>query len=883
MVLVVTLASCLPPPDDGFDEPDPVDPPVDLLERYGTLFDESLVFFSGFDNGLVVDSSVYGRVGSSSGVSLDSGRYSAGAFFSGAGYNNISFSFDSALGMNNAISVSAWVYRVGDGQSSTSIIVGRSVLDRSGHQQYSLGLAPNNTVRWRLRFGTSHTNVYSNMIIPENVWVHVVGTYDGSSMRLFVDGLLDNELGRTGLFNSEPSPLFIGTDNAADNRRFSGLLDEIAIYNKALTSEEVSLLHGLDDGLQPLLDEFVIPGSINASMPSDPFCGNAIIEEGEECDLGVDNGVVCTPPSGGSCTYCSNDCKIITIWDNVETPEEYTINGQTPNGLRAGNIRYLDSTMHSIAVEWDIEGDMNHNANSQVRFRKKGEVEWKEFMPLLRVNNTYLTELTNYARPDVTQFNMFAGSIMFLTPGTEYEIWLEIKDPDGGSASRIRTISTKPYPQRANGCTITVTPSTFSSAYSSANPGDRLCLQDGYYGDIIARRSGLPENYIVFMNAQGHNPRIGRITVEADYLWIEGILFDQREGSSPGAIRSTSGRSAEHIVVYNNRFEGHGYSINLKPEAKYWYIADNIIIGNKDGNTPSPGDHTGEGVEVGKSDGHTIAFNTISRSADGISYTRRNVDFFGNYVYRMTDDLIEPDYGYANNRFWGNRLRDGYNHALSFQPMYSGPWYFIRNEVRQTGWRGSERTGNGGLFKFNGMVDRFVLLHNTFVSEEVSPISRGRIKPILSSYSRNNLYIVPGSPVWSSSTWSGTTAVPPSSFYQNDWRTDVDYDGFAWSGSTAFTWEGRSYSTIEAFASAVGIQHNAIRINVNDFVNYPSDLRLRQGTPSVNSGDLVLGVNENHHGSAPDRGAYEYGKEMPHYGAGTRETLRDRHKYWEYW
>ena len=43
-------------------------------------------------------------------------------------------------------------------------------------------------------------------------------------------------------------------------------------------------------------------------------CGNGgVPEPGEECDNGASNGVVCTPPYGGSCNYCSSSCTIITV------------------------------------------------------------------------------------------------------------------------------------------------------------------------------------------------------------------------------------------------------------------------------------------------------------------------------------------------------------------------------------------------------------------------------------------------------------------------------------------------------------------------------------------------------------------------------------------
>jgi hypothetical protein len=573
--------------------------------------------------------------------------------------------------------------------------------------------------------------------------------------------------------------------------------------------------------------------------------------------------------------------------DPVAPPSDSVEHGALPEGMRVGAIRYLDSTMHSVGIEWDIEGDENHNAYSRVRFRQVGADAWNEFMPLLRMDFTYPPELTQYARPSQDAFNMFAGSLMFLTPGTEYEIWLEIVDPDGGAATRVVNVSTKPYPERAEECTRTVGPSGLESASIAAVPGDVICLESGFYGSFRLRsgRGGSADGYIAYVNAPGAVPRFSHVSVQDDYLWLEGLTFDAppSDGSTGGgAIGGTSG-GAEHVVVLNNTIEGYPFSIWLGGDTRYWYVADNVIRGD----SPSYGAVEGEGVDLGTgSSGHTIAFNTISEVADGVSYGRRDVDVFGNFIFRTTDDGVEPDFGYANKRYWGNRIRDSYHYAISFQPMYSGPWYFIRNEIRQTEWtRLGKRSNNqaGTLFKFHGVVDRFVLLHNTFVHEAYSPITVHRIRHILSTYSRNNLYVVPESPVWITNPWTGNAASPPSSFYRNDWRTDVDYDGFVWDGPSVVRWDGVDYANLSDFSDAVGIEQNAVRVSRDGFVDYPVDLQLTAGSSGVDAGDRVLGVNDRFVGSAPDIGAYEHGASPPHYGAGTRESRRDRHRYWEFW
>ena len=43
-----------------------------------------------------------------------------------------------------------------------------------------------------------------------------------------------------------------------------------------------------------------------------PTCGDGIINGSEQCDNNGQNGQVCTPPYGGSCSYCSNTCQTLT-------------------------------------------------------------------------------------------------------------------------------------------------------------------------------------------------------------------------------------------------------------------------------------------------------------------------------------------------------------------------------------------------------------------------------------------------------------------------------------------------------------------------------------------------------------------------------------------
>ena len=115
------------------------------------------------------------------------------------------------------------------------------------------------------------------------------------------------------------------------------------------------------------------------------------------------------------------------------------------SSLAAGQLRSY-STVHSIGVEWDIAGDTDHDAIGTVQYRVQGTSVWKQGFPLFRVD---------YTNPDGESFNMFSGSLLFLSPGTTYEVKVDIVDPDGGTGNQTLLVSTRAIPMlHANGRTL---------------------------------------------------------------------------------------------------------------------------------------------------------------------------------------------------------------------------------------------------------------------------------------------------------------------------------------------------------------------------------------------------------------------------------------------
>ena len=80
----------------------------------------------------------------------------------------------------------------------------------------------------------------SKGVLTAGQWHHIAATYDGSTMRLYVDGILEpKEKERQGPIDPNTVPLVIGRAQFASN----AALDEVRIYNRALSPVEVQALY----------------------------------------------------------------------------------------------------------------------------------------------------------------------------------------------------------------------------------------------------------------------------------------------------------------------------------------------------------------------------------------------------------------------------------------------------------------------------------------------------------------------------------------------------------------------------------------------------------------------------------------------------------------
>jgi hypothetical protein len=146
------------------------------------------------------------------------------------------------IGPTEGISISVWVNAAGWVGSPRIVQKGEDDI------QYSLR-AESDKLRFVLRLGAAVTAVEA-ALPPVEKWVHVAATYDGERMVLYQDGKALQMLSANGRIAQPFTSLFIGTRSqaAAENEFFAGLIDEVIIYERALSAMEVQLLA---DGKSP--------------------------------------------------------------------------------------------------------------------------------------------------------------------------------------------------------------------------------------------------------------------------------------------------------------------------------------------------------------------------------------------------------------------------------------------------------------------------------------------------------------------------------------------------------------------------------------------------------------------------------------------------------
>jgi len=168
------------------------------------------------------------------------GRFGQALEFQGGSYLEIRNSAENlSFGGLEPFSITAWVRNEGGGT-----VVGKYNAGIAG--AYFLQINGDGTVAYDRE--RDPWIIYGTKALPANEFGHVAATYDGTALKIYVNGELDVQQDWGAQNTDTVTPVLIGArlDNGAPSTLFNGVLDEVALFNVALTEEQIrDVMNGL--------------------------------------------------------------------------------------------------------------------------------------------------------------------------------------------------------------------------------------------------------------------------------------------------------------------------------------------------------------------------------------------------------------------------------------------------------------------------------------------------------------------------------------------------------------------------------------------------------------------------------------------------------------
>jgi len=170
-----------------------------------------------------------------------------GQAFSLEGFNSyVNIPSSPALKLTGPFTVEAWVsYKGFTGPDGGTIVAkGEDVDDAI---DWALVIGPAQRLRPHLNVAGDWVVFNCETRLTPGVWYHVAMVYDGSSLRGYVDGLLDGMVAATGAVQATDYPLRIGAyapiNGTHAKAYLAGYVDEVSLYSRALSADEIQAIH----------------------------------------------------------------------------------------------------------------------------------------------------------------------------------------------------------------------------------------------------------------------------------------------------------------------------------------------------------------------------------------------------------------------------------------------------------------------------------------------------------------------------------------------------------------------------------------------------------------------------------------------------------------
>lgn len=98
---------------------------------------------------------------------------------------------------------------------------------------------------------STYPDCYGTTTLQTNTWYHLASTYDGAELKVYVNGVLDKTTSTTKPLSTGVCEVAIGIDYSTASRYFNGKIDDAAIFDKALSADEILAIYNSGVQIEP--------------------------------------------------------------------------------------------------------------------------------------------------------------------------------------------------------------------------------------------------------------------------------------------------------------------------------------------------------------------------------------------------------------------------------------------------------------------------------------------------------------------------------------------------------------------------------------------------------------------------------------------------------
>ncbi len=618
----------------------------------------------------VFDNSTWNNFGTFNGVTssnITTGKYGYGLNFNGVqwGNNYINAGNPSCLNLSSTGTLEAWIYHKIYGSANYDVFIGKDdwPSDRNG---YNFMIKSDYKLGGQIANATNENYISGNTVIQNYTWYHVAFVWNSTHMILYVNGKVDNTAPQTLIPKSDVYDLWIGGSPSWGASFFNGTIDEVRVWNRALSPEEINASY--NSGLNRLYHNFTnltnsvyqyyayaidTSGNTNKTetrtltTTTSAYCDNYI----STCsNLNQANKVYCLNSNVSSVGTCFNilannitlNCQGYTINYSMASPG-YAVNNTGYNFTKIRNCNIIQNSIgnynHSIVFVNANNGTIQNNTINVYSLDWGNNAVYLQGSSFNNITNNTMTVYTG-ANTVVyliwnSNYNMISNNILNALCGWTAGVGLRQNNHNSVINNIVNSQGSFD-----SGVYLTSETNSYIINNTFNTTGYAIYIESWY--DLTSDFNHTVQNntqrgkpvYYYFNNNSiiiQNNNNIGQLFIaNSTNITIRNVTLD-KNGITFGLTTNSTIENSNITTDWN-----YGFGISFQD------LSNNNTIRN---NTITTYAYSGFGIDLSDSNSTMIQNNTIKTSdqqADGIhlSYSSLNT---------IKDNRIQTKYQYSGN------------------------------------------------------------------------------------------------------------------------------------------------------------------------------------------------------------------------------------------